>query len=306
VSPYALLFMAELSPLTMASGVYGLVFSARAIAAGRLDFEAPEKVHLLKAVLPLTSQALKAWMLLAALAELASFAIVSKVFHPLLPSLCYILAAMLNKACAAEDEESIFLGSLLALQSCFFGYHTRVLGLAPSRSNQGVGWPEGLFSVARLGAWLAACLWLSLPQGFVPLADLGRPMGPAVLTKEFIEPTQEVVTALRHCIQHFSSQGIQHCSLPGNLQSFRAVLLLLAATGLPIHCTLVFVNVILNPHWRDEQNEGLLLELKAKKEEVEAWAISKAQHNEDATVLELACPMALSELEREGSSSSLL
>lgn len=210
VGAYGMSLVPTLTPIQAASGMYGLVASALAMGRGRMGYEArcegPPRFALpvaaLKSLCPTAAtSALLGYQLVFA-AELAIFAVVSTVLHPVvgLTGFCggFLIDACIDVRSGADLEANGFFGGpnasdVWSLVNVMAGRHTKVF-FPTSAGCYGV--IPRLFVVVRLAVFASLCSLTDLPNGLLPLGTLGRPMGHSVLQETFLDAT----TACRESI----------------------------------------------------------------------------------------------------------
>eukprot|EP00439_Symbiodinium_sp_Y106_P071147 s123_g12.t1 len=208
IGPYGASLL-SLTPLQAASALYGLLGSAKAMAEGRLDFEADVgiEVYALKAVCPAKAMMVSAWYFVAFAAELAAFALVSATLHPLATLPGYLLGAVANGVAAWSAGSDRFLvltaSSCVLVSTAMAGGQTQSFWQSHIFAGPGPGCIPAAFILIRFFTWAGLC-FLDLPHGLLPLGSLGRPMGFPVLQAKFLRPA----AACREALVCFTSQTL--------------------------------------------------------------------------------------------------
>ncbi|CAE7275722.1 unnamed protein product [Symbiodinium necroappetens] len=317
IGPYGSSLIA-LTPLQTASALYGLYSSAKAMAEGRLDFEAGgggnAQSYSLKAVRPMQATLLSVWYCGAFVAELAAFAVVSATLHPFVTLPAYMLGAAANGAAVwwdGGDHHQILqatIASVLSLAMAMAGGQTSAL--LKRGGFRGPGFIPAVFILIRFWSWAALCC-MDLPQGLLPIGSLGRPMGLQILQAKFLEPAAASSDALRCFTSHtwvatetrrnstvtsFSTEvGFHACSWPatGELSTastiFNSCLLFLAVVFVPLHICIVLAMLVLNPIYAcGAENLGLIEEVEAKQIEIDVFG----QQNEEMSGEYMLCTLS--------------
>ncbi|CAE7568051.1 unnamed protein product [Symbiodinium sp. CCMP2456] len=312
IGPYGASLL-SLTPMQAASALYGLLGSAKAMAEGRLDFEADVGIeaYALKAVCPGKAMMVSAWYFGAFAAELAAFALVSATLHPLATLPGYLLGAAANGVAAWSSGSDRFLvltaSSCVLVSTAMAGGQTQSFWQSHIFAGPGPGWIPAAFILIRFVAWAGLC-FLDLPHGLLPLGSLNRPMGLPVLQAKFLRPA----VACREALVCFTSQmwvttetktnstatsfgvevGFHVCSWPasGELSTastiFNSCLLFLAVVLVPLHMCIVLTMLVLSPTYGcGVDNLSLKEEVKAKQVEIDAFAEQNEEMNGEYTEL---------------------
>ncbi|CAJ1398831.1 unnamed protein product [Effrenium voratum] len=283
IAPYGLALLSTISPLTFLSAAYGLLSSAKAMASGRLSLESGDHPMALAAIRPTAFMAMKAWLMVAFLAELAGFAIVSSVCHPAVALATYLAAACVSGIAAPEDKIFVCLQNLAFPNGAMLGNATRTL-VSGSGQYAGCGLLEGLFVLLRLGLWASLC-FAELPQGVAPWGALARPMGRVVLEEQFIRPSLAVFEAVQDCANHHCAwPELEHLSTSSAM--YRMLLLGTFSICGAVHALVVVGQLLLNPTYRSaEPNVELDKEMQTMINEIEKYS-DKRECNYEEMALE--------------------
>lgn len=194
VAPYAMLQNSEIGPWAAASASLCFLTASVGVAISSVaSFRGDAREEAAKALRPKLQRAIFAWCFVGVISELATFAMLSIVFHPFIIVMCYIPSAVVNMI--LMDVRMWLVVSLLQTPYLCFGGLGSILDIE-ARGKVPHALPRSILltTLLRYTIFISALYVLELPDGIMPLWNLGRPMGHEVFLHEVVEPA---VAALR-------------------------------------------------------------------------------------------------------------